>query len=133
MKGMPGFLHIVRSEEGEAAWIAAVATDGWTAEQALTRMEPGFKVAGGVETDAVEAAMNEALHKADAHRIHSAGDLSLVKGGMPVQRATKWPPRFTSPSRRRPQPRGSAAGGWNSGSARRRRKPPGRRWRAPSA
>lgn len=85
VKGMPGFLRIVRSEEGEAAWIAAVATDGWTAEQALTRMEPGFKVAGGVETDAVEAAMNEALHKADAHRIHSAGDLSLVKGGLPVQ------------------------------------------------
>ncbi|MGF7154505.1 xanthine dehydrogenase family protein molybdopterin-binding subunit [Novosphingobium gossypii] len=84
-KDMLGYLRTVRSPEGEAAWVAAVATSGWTAEQALARMEPGFRVAAGVESDAVDAVMDEALHNADAHRIHAAGDASLVTGRLPLQ------------------------------------------------
>ncbi|MFD2135501.1 molybdopterin cofactor-binding domain-containing protein [Novosphingobium resinovorum] len=84
-KDMLGFLRTVRSPEGDAAWVAAVATDGWAAEQALTRMEPGFRVAAGAESDAVDTAMDEALHNADAHRIYSAGDMALVKDRLPIQ------------------------------------------------
>lgn len=84
-RNMLGFLHTVRSPAGQAAWVAAVATDGWAAEQALTRMEPGFRVAAGAESDAVDTAMDEALHNARAHRIHSAGDMSLVKDRLPIQ------------------------------------------------
>lgn len=86
VKDMFGFLRTVRSPEGsDTAWVAAVATDGWAAEQALTRMEPGFRVAAGAESDAVDTALDEALHNADAHRIHAAGDTALVTGRLPVQ------------------------------------------------
>ncbi|MEE4452466.1 xanthine dehydrogenase family protein molybdopterin-binding subunit [Novosphingobium resinovorum] len=88
-RDMLGFLRTVRSPAGAGedgtAWIAAVATDGWTAEQALTRMEPGFRAAAGAESDAVDMAMDEALHGARAHRIHAAGDASQVKNRLPVQ------------------------------------------------
>lgn len=84
-KDMLGYIRTVSSPEGDDAWVAAVATSGWTAEQALARMEPGFRVAAGVESDAVDAAMDEALHNADAHRIHAAGDTSLVTGRLPLQ------------------------------------------------
>ncbi|PNU05925.1 xanthine dehydrogenase family protein molybdopterin-binding subunit [Novosphingobium guangzhouense] len=84
-KGVPGFLRTVRSPEGQAAWVAAVATNGWAAEQALARMEPGFRVAAGADSDAVDTAMDEALHNARAHRIHSAGDMALVRDRLPIQ------------------------------------------------
>lgn len=84
-KDMLGYLRAVRSPDGAPAWVAAVATSGWAAEQALARMEPGFRVAAGAESDAADAAMDEALHNADAHRIHSFGDTSLVTGRLPLQ------------------------------------------------
>lgn len=80
-KGLRGYLGVVKGED----WVAAVATDGWTAEQALTRMAPHFKVAAGADSNQIDAAMDEALHTADAHRLHRQGDMDVVEGGLPLQ------------------------------------------------
>lgn len=80
-KGLRGYLRAVKGED----WVAAVAADGWTAEQALTRMAPRFKVAAGADSDAIDAAMDEALRTADAHRLHRQGDMDVVAGGLPLQ------------------------------------------------
>ncbi|WP_404480230.1 molybdopterin cofactor-binding domain-containing protein [Novosphingobium sp. BL-52-GroH] len=80
-KAMRGYLGVVRGGD----WVAAVATDSWTAEQALTRMAPRFKVAAGTDTNAVDAAMDEAMHMGTAHTLHRQGDMGVVQGGLPVQ------------------------------------------------
>jgi isoquinoline 1-oxidoreductase beta subunit len=80
-KGLRGFLRTVKGE----GWVAAVATDGWSAQQALTRMAPLFAFTGGVDSDAVDAAMDEAMRAAKAHPLHEEGDAALVRGGLPLQ------------------------------------------------
>ncbi|HUD29701.1 MAG TPA: molybdopterin cofactor-binding domain-containing protein [Novosphingobium sp.] len=80
-KGARGYLGMVKGKD----WVAAVATDSWAAEQALTRMAPRFKVAAGADSNAIDAAMDEALRMVDAHRIHRQGDMALVEGGLPLQ------------------------------------------------
>jgi isoquinoline 1-oxidoreductase beta subunit len=81
VKGLRGYLGVVRGD----GWVAAMATDGWAAEQALTRMAPRFKIAAGADSDAVDAAMDAAMHEASAHTIHRQGDIDVVRGGLPLQ------------------------------------------------
>lgn len=81
VKGLRGFLRTVRHDD----WVAAVATDGWTAEQALTRMAPGFKVAAGADSDAIDAALDEAMRGGDATVLHQQGDTAILDGVMPLQ------------------------------------------------
>ncbi|MFC0206647.1 molybdopterin cofactor-binding domain-containing protein [Novosphingobium soli] len=80
-KGLRGFLQVVRGP----GWVAAVATDTWTAENALGRMAPRFKVAAGVDSMTVDAAMDAAMRAGAAHALHEQGDRALVRGGLPVQ------------------------------------------------
>lgn len=84
-KGLRGYLGLVRGPEREGSWVAAVATDGWTAETALTRMAPRFKVAAGADSDAIDAAMDAAMHNTAASTIHRQGDMDVVRGGLPLQ------------------------------------------------
>lgn len=78
---MRGFVGVVR-EEG---WVAAAARDWWTAETALTRMAPRFKVAAGLEATDIENALDTAMRTGKAHRLHERGDAALVTGGLPLQ------------------------------------------------
>lgn len=80
-RGMRGFLRFVRHEH----WLAAVANDWWTADTALTRAVPRYRVAGGADSMEIDAALDEALGKGDAERIHAVGDPDLVRGGLPLQ------------------------------------------------
>lgn len=85
VKGMRGYLGIVRGMTNGGAWVAAVATNGWTAQAALTRMAPRFKVAAGADSNLVDAAMDEAMHTVDAATIHTQGDRESLRGGLPLQ------------------------------------------------
>ena len=80
-KGTRGFLRTVTGDD----WVAAVALDSWSAEQALARIAPRFMVAAGVGSDAIDAAMDEGLRTLDAHRLRQEGDSAIVTGGMPIQ------------------------------------------------
>lgn len=79
--GMAGLLRTVR----QPGWVAAVARDWWTAEAALARMAPRFAVTAPVDSTATDTALNEAMRAGAAHRLHAAGDMDIVKGGLPLQ------------------------------------------------
>ncbi|WP_260924719.1 molybdopterin cofactor-binding domain-containing protein [Novosphingobium sp. 9] len=80
-KGLKGFVRFV---EG-ADWVAAVARDWWTAEQALQRAAPHFRVSHAADGDAIDLALDAAMTRGDPHRIHLQGDAEAVSGGLPVQ------------------------------------------------
>ncbi|KHK92497.1 molybdopterin cofactor-binding domain-containing protein [Novosphingobium malaysiense] len=81
VKRLKGFVRTVKGED----WVAAIARDWWTAETALTRMKPKFRVAAGLETSEVDNVMDEAMRAGEAHRLHALGDMDIVKGGLPLQ------------------------------------------------
>ncbi|HKT85061.1 MAG TPA: molybdopterin cofactor-binding domain-containing protein [Novosphingobium sp.] len=80
-KGLGGFLRFVRHED----WLAAVARDWWTADTALTRAVPHYLASNAADSNHADAALDEALEKGDAERIHGQGDMEQVKGGLPLQ------------------------------------------------
>ncbi|KQM19639.1 xanthine dehydrogenase family protein molybdopterin-binding subunit [Novosphingobium sp. Leaf2] len=80
-KPLRGMLHTVRG----SGWVAAVAQDSWTAQAALTAMAPRFSFTQGANSDAVDAAMNEAMRAGSGQVLYEAGDRSLMRGALPVQ------------------------------------------------
>lgn len=68
--GLPGLATIVKGKR----WLAAVADSWWTADQALTRMDPRFDVAEAVNSSTIEAALDEGLRRGDATRIAVRGE-----------------------------------------------------------
>lgn len=68
--GMPGFIRTVAGPN----WLAAVADSWWTAEQALARIAPRFRVAKAADSTQIDAALREALRFGTADRVASAGD-----------------------------------------------------------
>lgn len=80
-KGLGGFLRFVRHED----WLAAAARDWWTADTALTRAVPRYLVSRAADSNQVDAALDDALERGNAERIHAEGDMSVVKGGLPLQ------------------------------------------------
>jgi Aerobic-type carbon monoxide dehydrogenase, large subunit CoxL/CutL homologs len=80
-KRMKGFARLI---EGEG-WIAAVARDWWTADTALTRTALRYSVTSALDSDAVDAAMDEAMRAGKVHRLHSEGDMAVVEGALPLQ------------------------------------------------
>ncbi|GGC11250.1 oxidoreductase subunit beta [Novosphingobium endophyticum] len=79
--GMRGFLRFVRHD----GWVAAAARDWWTADTALTRAKPRYRVAGGADSMQIDTALDEALRLGAAERIHASGDMDAVTGGLPLQ------------------------------------------------
>ncbi len=63
----------VRLVKGER-WLAAVASDWWTAERALTAIAPNFTASHRASTAEIEAALYDALRKGDADTILEVGD-----------------------------------------------------------
>jgi isoquinoline 1-oxidoreductase beta subunit len=68
--GIPGLVGVVKSKR----WLAAAATDWWTAERALTAMKPRFLSKGRADSGKIETAIDTALRKGEAQRLHEAGD-----------------------------------------------------------
>jgi len=69
-KHIPGFIGVVKGKR----WLAAVASDWWAAERALTVIEPRFSIGKRADSATVESALDTALRFGDAHRLYSAGD-----------------------------------------------------------
>lgn len=78
-KQVPGTLHIVKNE----MWVATVANSWWAANRALDAINPRFEVAGRVESETIQAALDAAL-EGDGERMAAAGDLSAVFKGARV-------------------------------------------------
>lgn len=76
---VPGTLHIVKNE----MWVATVANSWWAANRALDAINPRFEVAGRVESETIQAALDAAL-EGDGERMAAAGDLSAVFKGARV-------------------------------------------------
>jgi len=81
-KGIQGLLTLVHNP----GWVAAVATNWWAADTALTRIDAQFAVTMRAESNAIDAAMDQAMRSGKATRIHSAGDPdSYLSGRLPLQ------------------------------------------------
>ena len=70
-----GLVALVRSK----FWLAAVADSWWKADRALDRLRPRFAGPGGVESDAVETTLGEALERTDVERITVLGDTEAMQ------------------------------------------------------
>jgi len=68
--GSPGLLGVVKGKR----WLAAVATSGWAAEQALAKMQPVFDVSQVAQSDAIDKTLDTALRTGDAVPIHTHGE-----------------------------------------------------------
>jgi isoquinoline 1-oxidoreductase beta subunit len=73
-KGIPGFLRVVKGDR----WLAAVASDWWAAERALTAIEPRFKVGERADSAKIEAALDKGLRFGEAHRMVVQGAADAV-------------------------------------------------------
>ncbi|MGO4165984.1 molybdopterin cofactor-binding domain-containing protein [Novosphingobium sp. YAF33] len=80
-KDLHGFLRFVKGPD----WVAALAEDWWTAETALTRASPRFRVARGSDSGDVDSALDEAMAMGSPSRLHMAGDAAAIAGALPVQ------------------------------------------------
>ncbi len=80
-KATRGLLKVVPGDN----WLAAVANTWWAAEQALKAISPVFRASGRAETTGIEAALEAALKRDDATRIHASGDTDLLNGKLPHQ------------------------------------------------
>ena len=81
--GRRGLLGIVEGKR----WLAAVATDGWTAEQALEAMAPRFRVAGPVSSARIEEALDEGVRRGVPQRlaVRGAGDEGLTEPSLALR------------------------------------------------
>lgn len=85
-KGMRGLVKVLRGDAlGAGPWVCAVARDWWTADTALARMKPRFRVAQGAESTDIDSALDEAMRAGRAVTVHAAGDAALVRGALPLQ------------------------------------------------
>ncbi len=71
-RGTPGLVSVVKGKR----WLAAVATDTWAAERALTAMKPRFRARARPDSIRIEEALDTAIRKGEATRIHEAGDVA---------------------------------------------------------
>lgn len=67
-------------------WVAAVATNWWAAQNALTLIDAQFSASNRADSDTIDAAMDAAMRTGQATRIHSVGDPdSYLTGNLPLQ------------------------------------------------
>lgn len=70
-RGVPGTLHVIKNER----WVAVAANNWWAASQALEAINPRFEVAGKIESETIQAALDAALD-GPGERMASQGDLA---------------------------------------------------------
>jgi len=75
--GVRGVLTLVRNP----GWVAAVATNWWAAETALSRIDAQFAAKNRVDSTALTEAMDQALRTGAATRLHARGDPDTYLAG----------------------------------------------------
>ncbi|MEW9855274.1 molybdopterin cofactor-binding domain-containing protein [Novosphingobium sp. M1R2S20] len=81
-RGVRGLVALVRNPR----WVAAVASNWWAAETALTRVDARFSATDRADSTAISEALDDALRTGEATRIHSQGDPeAFLSGTMPLQ------------------------------------------------
>ncbi|HZU62071.1 MAG TPA: molybdopterin cofactor-binding domain-containing protein, partial [Novosphingobium sp.] len=75
-KGIAGFRQLVEGPD----WLAAVADNGWAAEQALAAIAPRFVVQAPADSTRAEAALDHGLKAGTAQPVASAGDAAAHLG-----------------------------------------------------
>ena len=78
-KGIAGFERLVVGPH----WLAAVASHWWAAERALSAIAPHFAVHRPVDSGRIDAALDTAVKRGDAHRVAGAGDAAGLLGDHP--------------------------------------------------
>ena len=68
--GLAGFQRVVKGPD----WLAAVASDWWSAEQALKLIAPKFATSNKAESSAIDVELLEGLRHGSANTVASAGD-----------------------------------------------------------
>ena len=68
--GLAGFQRVVKGPD----WLAAVASDWWSAEQALTLIAPKFAARDKAESSAIETALLDGLRHGSANTVATTGD-----------------------------------------------------------
>ena len=66
---VPGMIGVVAGKR----WLAAVATDWWSAERALTAMAPHFRLHDPVQSARMAEALDAALERGEAQRVATSG------------------------------------------------------------
>lgn len=81
--GRPGLVGVVEGKR----WLAAVATDWWTAERALDAMAPRFTLAAPVGSARIEERLDRAVRGGDPQRIaqRGAGDESMTRPSLALR------------------------------------------------
>jgi isoquinoline 1-oxidoreductase beta subunit len=81
--GMPGLVGVVEGKR----WLAAVATDWWTAERALDALAPRFKLAGPVSSGRIDELLDRGVRSGDPQRIaeRGAGDGNMPKPSLALR------------------------------------------------
>lgn len=80
-KSVRGFRRFVQGP----GWIAALADDWWSAETALVRAQPRYRVLGAIDSDMVDNALDTAMRTGAGARIHLTGEGDAVDGLLPFQ------------------------------------------------
>ena len=75
--GTPGLLRLVRHKR----WLAAVASDWWAAERALSAIQPNFTARARADTTRIEQALDEGLRLGDGHALAETGDTDFTESG----------------------------------------------------
>ncbi|ODP36603.1 xanthine dehydrogenase family protein molybdopterin-binding subunit [Sphingomonas turrisvirgatae] len=78
-RAVPGTLHIVKNER----WVAVAANNWWAANQALEAIDPRFEIAGRIESETIQQALDAALD-GPGERMEATGDLSATFKGATV-------------------------------------------------
>lgn len=68
--GNPRVVRVVKGKH----WLAAVASDWWTADQAVEAMKPRFSVTNLVDSEVADAALREAVRSGTGYRMATRGD-----------------------------------------------------------
>ena len=76
--GVPGLVGVVRGKR----WLAAAATDWWSAERALTAMNPRFAADSVVRSERIAATLDDAVRRGQGALVHQrgAGDSAYTPG-----------------------------------------------------
>ena len=68
--GVAGFQRVVKGPD----WLAAVASDWWSAERALSLIAPNFAASKKADSAAIDAALLKGLRRGSANTVATAGD-----------------------------------------------------------
>lgn len=78
-KGISGFARLVKGPD----WLAAVASDWWAAERALSAIAPHFTLDKPVDSARIEQVLDKAVKSGTPTRLFALGDAEATMAGRP--------------------------------------------------